>query len=109
MTQRDELNAKQQDLFDIHLHMINYALQRGYSYATYSSPTADQEVSLGMLGFVDDCNGQTNSFTLDGSHVTVLTLVDQTQKNAQAWNDLLSVSASGNANMYTLKNSLRRF
>ena len=45
-----------------------------------------------MIGFVDDCNGQTNSFALDGSTDTVLTLVDQTQKNAQAWNDLLSAS-----------------
>ena len=30
--QRDELNSKQQDLFDLHLTMLNYALARGYSY-----------------------------------------------------------------------------
>ena len=35
VTQRDELNAKQQDLFHIHLQMINYARKRGYAYARW--------------------------------------------------------------------------
>ena len=60
--------------------------------ATYSSPTDDTHVSLGMVGFVDDCNGQTNSFASDGSRDTARMLVDKTRQNAQAWNDLLSAS-----------------
>ena len=33
--QRDEVNAKQKDLFHIHLTLINYALQRGASYTRW--------------------------------------------------------------------------
>ena len=33
--QRDELNAKQNDLFQIHLTLINYALQRSFSYTRW--------------------------------------------------------------------------
>ena len=33
--QRDEVNSKQKDLFQIHLTLINYALQRGASYTRW--------------------------------------------------------------------------
>ena len=33
--QRAELDAKQRDLFDLHLALINYALERGYSYVRW--------------------------------------------------------------------------
>ena len=33
--QRDEVNSKQKDLFQIHLTLINYALQRGTSYTRW--------------------------------------------------------------------------
>ena len=61
--------------------------------ATYTSPApAHLTVTLGMIGFVDDCNGQTNSFEADGSSNTVCHLVRKAQRNAQNWNDILSAS-----------------
>ena len=59
------------------------------SPAQYSTPDASISTTLGMIGFVDDCNGQTNQFQSDGSISTVQQLVTQTQRNAQVWNDLL--------------------
>ncbi|KAI2505037.1 hypothetical protein MHU86_9393 [Fragilaria crotonensis] len=35
--QRDELDLKQKELFALHLHMLNYALQRGYSYRRWQT------------------------------------------------------------------------
>ena len=60
--------------------------------ACYASPTGDTVVSLGMLGFVDDCNGQSNLFDADGSSATVHKIVENTRKNAQHWNNLLAAS-----------------
>ena len=60
--------------------------------ATYSNPTGTVKVSIGIAGFVDDCNGQTNDFDADGSTATVTTLLGQAQNNAQIWTDLLSAS-----------------
>jgi hypothetical protein len=45
-----------------------------------------------MVGFVDDCNGQTNSFKEDVTDQSVHKLVAQTQANAQAWTDMLQAS-----------------
>ena len=45
-----------------------------------------------MIGFVDDCNGQTNLFDADGTSRTVNALVRQAQKNAQNWNNILAAS-----------------
>jgi hypothetical protein len=60
--------------------------------ATYSSPASARPISVGMVGFVDDCNGQTNLFEEDGSSDTVQKLVKQAQHNAQTWNDTLTAS-----------------
>jgi hypothetical protein len=60
--------------------------------ATYQAPGGSTPLTLGMIGFVDDCNGQTNSFADDGSLETLRTLITQTKANAQAWNDLLTAS-----------------
>ncbi|KAI2496301.1 hypothetical protein MHU86_18213 [Fragilaria crotonensis] len=60
--------------------------------ATYWDTQDDVRVDLGLIGFVDDCNGQTNSFADDGSPNTVKTLVAQAQANAQCWTDLLMAS-----------------
>ena len=49
-------------------------------------------MTLGMVRFVDDCNGQTNNFTVNGSSESVLNLVSQAQQNAQSWNDILAAS-----------------
>ncbi|KAI2490869.1 hypothetical protein MHU86_23692 [Fragilaria crotonensis] len=37
--------------------------------ATYISPDTSTSVSIGLVGFVDDCNGQTNDFLSDGSYI----------------------------------------
>ena len=62
--------------------------------AKYSSPSGHETVTIGIAGFVDDCNGQTNNFTEDGSSATVTQLLNQAQHNAQTWTDLLSASGS---------------
>ena len=60
--------------------------------ATYTSPDNTTSVSLGLVGFVDDCNGQTNKFFSDGSERTLRRILHQAQMNAQKWNDLLHTS-----------------
>ena len=60
--------------------------------ASYSDPTETVHVNLGMVGFVDDCNGQTNEFHEDGSAQTVDQLLNKTRSNAQMWSDVLSAS-----------------
>ena len=60
--------------------------------ASYVSPASSDSVQLGMIGFVDDCNGQTNLFDADGSPQTVNTLVSHATQNAQNWNDILAAS-----------------
>ena len=53
------------------------------SPAKYSNPSGTTNVTIGITGFVDDCNGQTNKFEADGSSATVSSLVTQAQQNAQ--------------------------
>ena len=60
--------------------------------AKYSNPTQSVEVTIGIAGFVDDCNGQTNQFDKDGSTATVTEVISQAQQNAQLWTNLLSAS-----------------
>ena len=60
--------------------------------AIYASPSRETVVALGMLGFVDDCNGQSNLFMEDGSQATVDKIIANTKENAQHWNDLLAAS-----------------
>ena len=60
--------------------------------ASYCDPTGTVHADLGMVGFVDDCNGQTNAFTSDGSAKTVDHLLASTRQNAQSWSDILSAS-----------------
>ncbi|KAI2490363.1 hypothetical protein MHU86_24203 [Fragilaria crotonensis] len=76
--------------------MLSSALLDGYDQvaapAQYTDSENTTEVSLGMISFVDDCNGQTNQFASDGSTATVEKLFQQTQQNAQQWSDLLYAS-----------------
>ncbi|KAI2499304.1 hypothetical protein MHU86_15148 [Fragilaria crotonensis] len=76
--------------------MLSSALLDGYDQvatpAKYTGSETAEEVSVGMISFVDDCNGQTNQFESDGSTATVAQLFQQTQQNAQSWSDLLSAS-----------------
>ena len=60
--------------------------------AGYTDPSQGQTVNVGIIGIVDDCHGQTNQFTLDGSAHTVASLLIQAQHNTQLWNNLLAVS-----------------
>ena len=60
--------------------------------AIYASPTCETVTALGMVGFVDDCNGQSNLFAEDGSQATVDKILANTAENAQYWNDLLAAS-----------------
>jgi hypothetical protein len=63
------------------------------SPASYSNPTGTVKVTIGIAGFVDKSNGQTNKFEEDGSPATVSKrLLTQAQDNAQIWTDLLSAS-----------------
>lgn len=61
-------------------------------HAADTDPSQAVAVDVGMIGFVDDCNGQTNQFAADGSAKTVERLLQQAQHNAQVWNNLLTVS-----------------
>jgi hypothetical protein len=45
-----------------------------------------------MVGFVDDCNGQTNSFKDDVSDESLQQLINKTQVNAQVRTDMLHAS-----------------
>ena len=76
--------------------MLSSALLDGYDEvaapASYKGIENDTEVSVGMVSFVDDCNGQTNKFEADGSTETVKELITQTQRNAQEWSNLLTAS-----------------
>ncbi|KAI2503535.1 hypothetical protein MHU86_10917 [Fragilaria crotonensis] len=60
--------------------------------AVYYSPDESTSASLGLVAFVDDCNGQANNFLAPGSDETLRDILVRTQKNAQLWNDLLHSS-----------------
>jgi hypothetical protein len=62
------------------------------SKATYTLPDRTGTVELGMIGFVDDSNGQTNEFQEAETSSTVPSMLIQMQQNAQAWSNLLSAS-----------------
>ena len=60
--------------------------------ATYCNPDRTQVMELGMVGFVDDSNGQTNDFMKDETDQTMPTTLYKLQHNAQAWSDMLGAS-----------------
>ncbi len=61
--------------------------------AVYSDPSQTNTVAIVMVGFVNNCNGQTNQFSEDGSDSTIAALLHQAQHNAQQWNNILAVSS----------------
>ena len=63
--------------------------------ASYCNPDRSHLLEIGMIGFVDDNNDQTNRFLQDEDPTTLPLVIDQTQFNAQCWNDL--PTASGGA------------
>jgi hypothetical protein len=60
--------------------------------ATYCSPDRTQQMELGMVGFVDDSNGQTNSFMQPETAATLPTTLFKLRHNAQTWADILGAS-----------------
>ena len=60
--------------------------------ASYCAPDRSNLLEIGMIGFVDDNNDQTNRFLQDEDSTTLHLVLEQTQHNAQCWNNLLTAS-----------------
>ena len=60
--------------------------------AIYCHPDKSNELNIGMIGFVDDSNGQTNDFLNTETDTTLLHMLRELQHNAQTWADLLGAS-----------------
>ena len=61
--------------------------------ALYCSPNHTEKVDLGMIGFVDDSNGQTNYFLEAVESQDSLKRIQQSlQRNAQLWANLLGAT-----------------
>jgi ribonuclease HI len=61
--------------------------------ASYCSPNKTGTVELGMVGFVDDSNGQTNAFMdTEGHPATIQQIRQSLRHNAQAWANLLGAT-----------------
>ena len=60
--------------------------------ATYCHPDRSHPMELGMVGFVDDSNGQTNEFMRNKTALTLPTIYQKLRHNAQTWADLLGTT-----------------
>ena len=60
--------------------------------ATYCNPDRTNFLEIGMIGFVDDSNGQVNCFTMDESSETVPASIHKLRTNVQAWANVLGAS-----------------
>jgi exonuclease III len=61
--------------------------------ATYCSPDSKCDVTLNMIGYVDDSNGQTNLFRANDPSATITdTILMQVRHNAQNWANILGAS-----------------
>ena len=60
--------------------------------ATYCHPDRSHNMNLGMVGFVDDSNGQTNDFMQTESSLTLPNTLHKLRYNAQVWSNLLGAS-----------------
>ena len=60
--------------------------------ALYCCPNGSGHTKVGMIGFVDDCNGQVNQFMQDENSETPGSIVKAAAANAQVWTNLLSAS-----------------
>jgi hypothetical protein len=56
--------------------------------ATFTNPNKSEQVSISMVGFVDDSTGTYNNFQLQ-DELPFETMMSNMQTDAQAWNDLL--------------------
>jgi hypothetical protein len=60
--------------------------------ATYCHPDRTQPLSVSMIGFVDDCNGQVNSFNEHNDLEALQRLVEKAKINANVWSQLLTAT-----------------
>jgi Reverse transcriptase (RNA-dependent DNA polymerase) len=60
--------------------------------ALYCHPDRTNPMELGMIGFVDDSNGQTNCFMSNEDEMTLPTILTQLRYNAQVWANVLGTS-----------------
>ena len=60
--------------------------------ACYYCPDSIGNIELGMIGFVDDSNGQTNQFLEDENDLSQQSVIQQVKANAQLRSNLLSTS-----------------
>ena len=60
--------------------------------ATYCCPDKSHPVVLGMIGFVDDSNGQVNNFMAPETLNTASEMKSALEHNAQCWANLLGTS-----------------
>lgn len=60
--------------------------------AVYCTPDHQNRIAIGMAGFVDDSNGQTNCFEGDEKEDTWKVILQYAQQNAQLWTNLLHAS-----------------
>jgi hypothetical protein len=58
-------------------------------HASYCNPDRTNQIHLNMIGFVDDSNGQVNSFECDESKIELQRLVQKARYNATTWSQLL--------------------
>jgi hypothetical protein len=59
---------------------------------SYCAPNRTNHLEIGMIGFVDNFNGQTNQFLADETETTVDEVLVQMQSNSQTWSALLGAS-----------------
>ena len=60
--------------------------------AQYCNPDHTNEITLAIVGFVEDCNGQVNCFDLPQNEATLQQLMHHATTNAKKWADLLSIT-----------------
>lgn len=67
-----------------HPHSIQLSWWKA-AKATYTNPSQSENVKLGMVGFVDDSNGQTNLLDQHESEITWQRIIAELKNNAQLW------------------------
>jgi hypothetical protein len=60
--------------------------------AQYCNPDWTNQCQISMIGFVDDSNGQVNSFYEPESPATLHALLEKARTNVLAWSDLLQAT-----------------
>ena len=66
--------------------------EKSASSATYCNPDWSNHIDLSMIGFVDDTNGQANSFFDTESKELLQTTITRAAHNATLWSKLLDAS-----------------